>query len=128
YISLDFLNSYSILPVFFDRLDLMASDIFTPFGLFVLLIGSFVPTTFILLTHQAPLGGPSPPVMPFAGILSLRWWLVTSTCTTPHPTPSGISPLINFLFHPPILTEPWTWASLSLTHRGYIPGFPSTWP
>src|SRR5437660_6035325 len=34
YISLDFLNSYSILPVFFDRLDLMAIDVFTPSGLF----------------------------------------------------------------------------------------------
>src|SRR5437588_3597647 len=34
YISLDFLNSYSILPVFFDRLDLMAIDVFTPTGLF----------------------------------------------------------------------------------------------
>src|SRR5205807_9873550 len=34
YISLDFLNSYSILPVFFDRLDLMAIDVFTPAGLF----------------------------------------------------------------------------------------------
>src|SRR5437588_3329169 len=34
YISLDFLNSYSILPVFFDRLDLMAIDVFTPCGLF----------------------------------------------------------------------------------------------
>src|SRR5437588_6579359 len=34
YISLDFLNSYSILPVFFDRLDWMAIDVFTPAGLF----------------------------------------------------------------------------------------------
>src|SRR5437588_2539051 len=34
YISLNFLNSYSVLPVFFDRLDLMAIDIFTPTGLF----------------------------------------------------------------------------------------------
>src|SRR5205807_3586580 len=34
YISLDFLSSYSILPVFFDRLDLMAIDVFTPAGLF----------------------------------------------------------------------------------------------
>src|SRR5437868_3317286 len=34
YISLDFLNSYSILPVFFGRLDLMAIDVFTPAGLF----------------------------------------------------------------------------------------------
>src|SRR5207302_2435816 len=34
YISLDFLNSYSVLPVFFDRLDLMAIDVFTPSGLF----------------------------------------------------------------------------------------------
>src|SRR5437868_1080296 len=34
YISLNFLNSYSVLPVFFDRLDLMAIDVFTPTGLF----------------------------------------------------------------------------------------------
>src|SRR5437879_3163105 len=34
YISLDFLNSYSVLLVFFDRLDLMAIDVFTPSGLF----------------------------------------------------------------------------------------------
>src|SRR5437868_1056551 len=34
YISLDFLNSYLILPVFFDRLDLMAVDVYTPSGLF----------------------------------------------------------------------------------------------
>src|SRR5437588_10328554 len=34
YISLDFLSSYSILPVFFYRLDLMAIDVFTPAGLF----------------------------------------------------------------------------------------------
>src|SRR5207302_1466634 len=34
YISLDFLNSYSILPVFFGRLDLMAIDVFTPAALF----------------------------------------------------------------------------------------------
>src|SRR5437879_3512140 len=34
YISLEFLNSYSILPAFFDHLDLMAVDVFTPSGLF----------------------------------------------------------------------------------------------
>src|SRR5207302_9052825 len=34
YISLDFLNSYSVLPVFFDRLDLMAIDVFTSSWLF----------------------------------------------------------------------------------------------
>src|SRR5205807_1464501 len=34
YISLDFLNSYSVLPVFFGHLDLMAVDVFTPSGLF----------------------------------------------------------------------------------------------
>src|SRR5437868_6459174 len=34
YLSLEFLSSYSILPVFFNRLDLMAIDVFTPAGLF----------------------------------------------------------------------------------------------